>query len=115
MASRGYPDLDVKIQFLTHYLIPYKLITNSLSVSVTLMISPRDLTTAGNGTCTLLGVGVTFFVCVCVQGVRTVCLQLNNLELGDYTFTLKVTDTGGNTGTADVHVYVKHGGLHFCL
>ncbi|XP_076437879.1 dyslexia-associated protein KIAA0319-like protein [Babylonia areolata] len=42
-----------------------------------------------------------------MTGVRTVCLQLNNLEKGEYTFTLKVTDTGGNTNTADVHVYVK--------
>ncbi|KAL8578420.1 hypothetical protein ACOMHN_014919 [Nucella lapillus] len=42
-----------------------------------------------------------------MTGVRTVCLHLNNLEIGDYTFTLKVTDTGGKTGTADVHVYVK--------
>ncbi|KAK7091316.1 hypothetical protein V1264_009012 [Littorina saxatilis] len=42
-----------------------------------------------------------------MTGVRTSCLELNNLELGDYTFTLKVTDTGGNEDMANVHVYVK--------
>ncbi|XP_025091552.1 dyslexia-associated protein KIAA0319-like protein [Pomacea canaliculata] len=42
-----------------------------------------------------------------MTGVRTPCLQLNNLERGDYAFTLKVTDTGGNTNTATVHVFVK--------
>ncbi|XP_064651810.1 dyslexia-associated protein KIAA0319-like protein isoform X2 [Lineus longissimus] len=42
-----------------------------------------------------------------VKGVRSPNLQLNNLEVGDYTFTLKVTDTGGMTSTADVHVFVR--------
>ncbi|XP_076456883.1 dyslexia-associated protein KIAA0319-like [Babylonia areolata] len=42
-----------------------------------------------------------------MTGVRTKCLHLSNLELGDYTFTLQVEDTGGNTASADVHVYVK--------
>ncbi len=44
-----------------------------------------------------------------VQGVRTSVLRLENLEVGDYTFTLKVTDTAGQTSTADVHVFVKNG------
>ena len=46
---------------------------------------------------------------LCYQGVRTICLHLNNLELGDYTFTLKVMDTSGSIDDADVHVYVKPG------
>ena len=53
---------------------------------------------------------ITFdYACVFVlfQGVRTSVLQLSNLEEGDYTFTLKVTDTAGQTDTADVHVFVK--------
>ena len=36
-------------------------------------------------------------------------LHLSNLEVGDYTFTLKVTDLAGQSSTADVHVYVKPG------
>ena len=43
------------------------------------------------------------------QGVRTPFLTLQNLEVGDYTFTLKVKDAGGLESTADVHVYVKPG------
>ena len=39
-------------------------------------------------------------------------LRLENLEVGDYTFTLKVTDTAGQTSTADVHVFVKPGKSH---
>ena len=46
-----------------------------------------------------------------MKGVRSPNLQLNNLEVGDYTFTLKVTDTGGMSATADVHVFVKPGEL----
>jgi len=42
-----------------------------------------------------------------MTGVRTPYLHLENLEVGDYTFTLKVTDTAGQTNTADVHVFVK--------
>ncbi|XP_013408789.1 dyslexia-associated protein KIAA0319-like protein isoform X2 [Lingula anatina] len=42
-----------------------------------------------------------------MQGVRTPFLHLSNLQEGDYTFTLKVTDTSGQTDTADVHVFVK--------
>ncbi|XP_045183076.2 dyslexia-associated protein KIAA0319-like protein isoform X2 [Mercenaria mercenaria] len=41
------------------------------------------------------------------QGARTSELHLSNLEVGDYTFTLKVTDSAGQVSTADVHVYVK--------
>ena len=44
---------------------------------------------------------------VCLQGVRTAFLHLENLEVGDYTFTLKVTDTLKQVSTADVHVFVK--------
>ncbi|CAL1530068.1 unnamed protein product [Lymnaea stagnalis] len=40
-------------------------------------------------------------------GVRSPILQLSNLEVGDYKFTLKVTDSSGQTDTADVHVFVK--------
>jgi len=43
------------------------------------------------------------------QGVRTPVLQLENLEEGDYKFTLKVTDTAGQVDRADVHVFVKPG------
>ncbi|XP_046375648.2 dyslexia-associated protein KIAA0319-like protein [Haliotis rufescens] len=42
-----------------------------------------------------------------MTGTRTAYLHLNNLEKGDYTFTLKVTDSAGNVATADVHVFVK--------
>lgn len=42
-----------------------------------------------------------------LQGVRTPFLHLQNLQQGDYTFTLKVTDTAGHSSTADVHVIVK--------
>ncbi|XP_050397494.1 dyslexia-associated protein KIAA0319 isoform X1 [Patella vulgata] len=42
-----------------------------------------------------------------VSGVRTPFLHLNNLEVGDYTYTLKVTDSSGQSSTADVHVFVK--------
>ena len=45
-----------------------------------------------------------------IQGVRTEVLQLANLEEGDYTFTLKVTDTAGQSDTAHVRVFVKAGG-----
>ena len=39
-------------------------------------------------------------------------LHLENLEEGDYTFTLKVTDVEGQSDTADVHVFVKAGKRH---
>ncbi|XP_067665958.1 dyslexia-associated protein KIAA0319-like protein [Haliotis asinina] len=42
-----------------------------------------------------------------MTGTRTAFLHLNNLEKGDYTFTLKVMDSAGNVATADVHVFVK--------
>ncbi|CAH1773921.1 unnamed protein product [Owenia fusiformis] len=42
-----------------------------------------------------------------ITGVRTPFLHLSNLQVGDYTFTLKVTDTAGQTSTADVTVFVK--------
>ncbi|KAL4218544.1 hypothetical protein ACF0H5_023278 [Mactra antiquata] len=42
-----------------------------------------------------------------VQGARTSELHLSNLEVGDYTFTLKVTDISQQVSTADVHVYVR--------
>lgn len=42
-----------------------------------------------------------------MMGVRTPYLNLSNLEEGNYKFTLKVTDTGGQTATADVHIFVK--------
>ncbi|XP_060562361.1 LOW QUALITY PROTEIN: dyslexia-associated protein KIAA0319-like protein, partial [Ruditapes philippinarum] len=41
------------------------------------------------------------------KGARSSELHLSNLEVGDYTFTLKVTDSAGQVSTADVHVYVK--------
>ncbi|GAB1606635.1 dyslexia-associated protein KIAA0319-like protein [Argonauta hians] len=40
-------------------------------------------------------------------GVRSPILKISNLEVGNYKFTLKVTDTGGQNATADVHVFVK--------
>ncbi|KAJ8322025.1 hypothetical protein KUTeg_000496 [Tegillarca granosa] len=42
-----------------------------------------------------------------MQGVRSPVLKLSNLQLGDYTFTLKVTDTADQVSTANVHVFVK--------
>ena len=42
-------------------------------------------------------------------------LRLQNLEVGDYTFTLKVTDTARQTSTADVHVFVKPGNWYICI
>lgn len=42
-----------------------------------------------------------------MQGARESVLHLSNLEVGDYTFTLKVTDKAGQSSSADVHVYVK--------
>ena len=49
------------------------------------------------------------YVVYLFQGSVTPVLHLENLEVGDYTFTLKVTDSGGQTATADVHVFVKAG------
>lgn len=40
-------------------------------------------------------------------GVRTPFLQLDNLQVGDYTFTLTVTDSAKQMASADVHVFVK--------
>ncbi|KAK6959714.1 dyslexia-associated protein kiaa0319-like protein [Biomphalaria glabrata] len=40
-------------------------------------------------------------------GVRSPVLQLSNLNVGDYKFTLKVTDSAGQTDSAEVHVFVK--------
>lgn len=34
-------------------------------------------------------------------------LHLSHLREGDYTFELQVTDTAGQKGSAEVHVYVK--------
>lgn len=42
-----------------------------------------------------------------MTGVRSPFLHLSNLQEGDYTFTLKITDTAGQTSSADVHVFVK--------
>ncbi|XP_029634783.1 dyslexia-associated protein KIAA0319-like protein isoform X4 [Octopus sinensis] len=42
-----------------------------------------------------------------MMGVRSPVLKISNLEVGNYKFTLKVTDTGGQNATADVHVFVK--------
>ena len=42
-----------------------------------------------------------------MTGVRSQFLHLSNLQEGDYTFTLKVTDTTEQTSSADVHVFVK--------
>jgi len=46
-----------------------------------------------------------------LQGTRTSQLLLSNLEVGDYMFTLKVTDAANQVSTADIHVYVKPGTL----
>ncbi|XP_014670991.1 PREDICTED: dyslexia-associated protein KIAA0319-like protein [Priapulus caudatus] len=42
-----------------------------------------------------------------MQGSHKAFLHLTNLELGDYTFRLKVTDTLGQSSEADVHVFVQ--------
>lgn len=42
-----------------------------------------------------------------MQNTRTPYLQLSNLEEGVYTFSLKVTDSAGQSGSAQVHVFVK--------
>lgn len=42
-----------------------------------------------------------------MQDTRTPYLKLSNLEEGMYTFTLKVTDSAGQSSTAQVHVFVK--------
>lgn len=42
-----------------------------------------------------------------MQNTRTPYLQLSNLELGMYTFTLKVMDTSNQSSKAVVHVFVK--------
>lgn len=42
-----------------------------------------------------------------MQDTRTPYLQLSDLEEGMYTFVLKVTDSAGQSSTAEVHVFVK--------
>lgn len=42
-----------------------------------------------------------------MQDTRTPILKLSNLEEGIYTFILKVTDSAGQSSTAQVHVFVK--------
>ncbi|XP_076437594.1 uncharacterized protein LOC143276824 [Babylonia areolata] len=44
-----------------------------------------------------------------MTGVRTVCMTLSNLQIGDYAFTLVVTDSSGNKATSDINVFVKPG------
>lgn len=41
------------------------------------------------------------------QGARTQCLVLSNLEVGDYTFQLTVTDDAGQEDTAKVTIIVQ--------
>ncbi|PZC78905.1 hypothetical protein B5X24_HaOG217099 [Helicoverpa armigera] len=42
-----------------------------------------------------------------MQNTHSPYLQLSNLSEGVYTFVLKVTDSSGQSSTADVHVFVK--------
>ncbi|CAB3383148.1 Hypothetical predicted protein [Cloeon dipterum] len=42
-----------------------------------------------------------------MQDTRTPYLKLSDLEVGVYTFVLKVTDTAGQSSSAEVHVFVK--------
>ncbi|XP_052763495.1 dyslexia-associated protein KIAA0319-like protein [Mya arenaria] len=42
-----------------------------------------------------------------MQGTRTSELHLSNLQVGDYMFSLRVTDGSGQMSEADIHVYVK--------
>lgn len=42
-----------------------------------------------------------------MTGVRTPYLKLDNLQVGLYVFTLKVTDSGGQTSTSEIHVLVR--------
>lgn len=44
-----------------------------------------------------------------MQNTRTPLLHLSNLEVGMYTFILRVTDTSDQFSTAEVHVFVKPG------
>jgi len=48
-----------------------------------------------------------FVVNVFLQDTRTPYLHLSDMEEGMYTFVLKVTDSAGQTGQAEVHVFVK--------
>lgn len=43
------------------------------------------------------------------QGTTSPYLHLSKLQVGDYTFTLKVTDTADQVSTATVHLFVKPG------
>ena len=61
--------------------------------------------------CSVCRPRVTAAFLVAPQGVRTSILHLDHLQEGDYTFTLKVTDSSGQVSTADVHVFVKPGKL----
>ena len=45
------------------------------------------------------------------QGSRASVLLLSNLQLGDYTFKLTVTNILGESSSAEVHVNVKSGTL----
>ena len=49
------------------------------------------------------------------QGTRAPVLKLSNLELGDYTFKLTVTDDLGNYAAAKVHVFLKSGNQQLLL
>ena len=49
------------------------------------------------------------------QGTRAPVLKLSNLELGDYTFKLTVTDDFGNYAASKVHVFVKSGNQQLML
>lgn len=42
-----------------------------------------------------------------MSGQTGICVQLSGLTVGEYTFTLQVTDSGGNTGTDQVRVVVE--------
>nr|CAD7429431.1 unnamed protein product [Timema monikensis] len=48
-----------------------------------------------------------FYLSLTCANTRTPYLQLSNLEKGIYTFVLKVTDSSGQSSSAEVHVFVK--------
>lgn len=54
---------------------------------------------------------IKFIFLFLLQGVRTPYLKIDGLQVGKYVFSLQVTDSSGQTSTADVNVLVRPGEL----